>query len=255
VSENVADRALRSLQEEPLKVPEGVVLQGPTMRLLPEPGHGSTLMPLEDFCTYYADKYGLPSGKADLVWERLMAGQLALPAADIHLSGTNGVVWITDDKSLRMACPGGGDGTVDAVKAYDELALDWSRRWENGARGEPGRARAVLLSVPINRRREAASGIRKPTAHDAWGNLLFVPAEANGTWPAVTSSTRDPLSGDPRLPEAVHGDVAIPPQECTPEACGEVVKQIPDRIRECGAAVLQRAIERLINACRSLEAS
>jgi hypothetical protein len=83
---------------------------------------------------------------------------------------------------------------------------------------------------------------------DGWRSLLFVPrAEiAKGAWPAVAGFTVDPMTGSLCHPEGIHGRVNVPRGErCPTSACGEVVKEVPDRTEECGDLVVRRALERL----------
>ena len=167
----------------------------------------------------------------------------------LHLGEPNRVVWFTDEATMRGDCPTAGAGSrLDAGRAYDRLGLDWSRRWEGKDDQGHDSARAVLLSVSLERRLRAAGGSHATTALDGWGCLGFVPGDLRrgGPWPAVGSFTVNPVDGRRGLPEGVHGPLVVDAAgACPVEGCGRVAKSVSDRLEECGKDIVERALARL----------
>lgn len=231
------------------------VLHGEPVAAHPGPAGplGCTLIRWGAFCDYYAAAYGkakFSPHDQQRLWERLEQGRLQMTQRELHLDGTHGVVWFTDEGELRRVCASPQDGRerIDGNRAYDRLGLDWSQRWERIDPEGEGASRAVLLSVPVESRSRAAGGLFAPTALDGWGNLAFVPGDPQrgGAWPSVGSFTVDPVSGERGFPEAVHGRLDVAEGEtCPVEGCGEVSKALADRIAECGPDVVARALRRL----------
>jgi hypothetical protein len=230
------------------------VLRGDLIEATTKPPHnlGCTLLRWNSFCDYYAASYSRtkfsPSDQKSL-WERMELRKIEVPVEEIHLGGANGVVWFTDECTIRQACPSeiGEDG-INGSLAYDRLGLDWSRSWEENDGSGGGASRAVLLSVALEWRSRAERGVRAPIALDGWGSLAFVPGNLPraGTWPEVGSFTVEPSSGTRGLPEGIHGPLSVKADEgCPVEGCGKVSKRIADRVTECGVKVIKAALGRL----------
>lgn len=230
------------------------VLRGGGIQEGPKPNdyRGCSLIRWPSFCDHYAAGYGKAKfSPADLeqLWSRVEQGKIELLEKDVHLNGPNGVVWFTDEETVRGDCRAvGEESRIDGNQAYDRLGLDWSRSWEG--KDELGRdsTRAVLLSVPVARRLQAARGSHSPTALDGWGCVGFVPGdrERGGVWPSVGSFTVNPVNGQRSFPEGVHGPLDVAGGErCSVEGCGRVAKNVSDRLEECGKEIVERAIARL----------
>jgi hypothetical protein len=230
------------------------VLRGGDIQEGPPPNdhQGCSLIRWRAFCDHYAAGYGKTKFnpvELEQLWSRVESGKIELLERDIHLNGANGVVWFTDERKIRGDCPAPGqESRIDGNQAYDRLGLDWSRSWEE--KDEQGRdsTRAVLLSVPVARRLQAARGSHSPTALDGWGCLGFVPGdrERGGVWPSVGSFTVNPVDGQRSLPEGVHGPLDVGRGErCSVEGCGRVARTVSDRLEECGKEIVERAIARL----------
>lgn len=242
----------------------------------PIEGQGVTMMRWrEDFVKFHAASFGRARFNVDeeeAWWERLYAEGERIAQNDVHLSGTHGNSWITDDIHLEQACPG---GILDATLIYDLLGLDWTYGWTQDTTAPPtgsgatssdrpdsgtpappptSRCRAVLLMAPLAVRRRAAGGLRMPTALDAWGSFLFAPGDPSlrGPWPDVGSRTAVPQTGAAGPPEAVHGKVDVGVDDpARVVALGWVSKPHGgDRLRECGDSAAQRARKRLQEALR-----
>lgn len=252
VPEEVADRALAALEGNlEAAALQGLGLQGAALafdRGREEPT--GTLLRFEVFKKVFAEKYGLSADSPadeERLWQLLVSGGLEVLAEDLPLG--NGRMWFTEEKGLKQACPPRGpEEVLDGSKAYDRLGLDWSNGWEEYDDEGRARCRAVLISALLRHRGEAPGTLRIPTGIDGWLFLPFVPRpEArSGPWPAVAGFTVDPTTGIPCHPEGVHGPGLVPRSErCPARACGEVVKEVPDRTAECGELIVRRALARL----------
>jgi len=255
VPAETAEQALDALEEE-LSAESLVshVLFGAEINLATESGdqRACSLLRWETFCDHYADRYGYPK-KGDAAQaklrSRIAGGRLQVPKKDLHLDGANHLVWFTDEGQLRESCCElGAEDRIDGTRAYDQLALDWSRRWERSGPAGEGISSTILILLSLLRRQEAERGLRMPTAVDAWGFLPFAPGALGGgrAWPVVGSRTINPMTGDEGLPEGVHGPLdLLPGESCFVGPCGEVRKQPPDRVAECGRDIIARALARL----------
>jgi hypothetical protein len=213
----------------------------------PEVRVGCTMMRWSNFIRHYAPRYGKAQSSADLekLWSRIEKGDLRVPQEDLHLTGSSGVVWITDEEALYAQCASGPD-RIDGTRAYDDLGLDWTSGWSYVR--PAAETRAVILKAPVSHRRSADRGLRVPTSVDAWGSFGFVPKMASPPcrWPSNAGTTVDPTCGRERLPEAIHGPHLVDSgAECPVLPCSPVRKAIPDRVDECGRMVCMKVVRML----------
>lgn len=214
----------------------------------PEHRIGCTMIRWSAFCRYYAPRYGKARSPAELerLWSRITKGDLRAPRSDLHLTGSSGAVWITDEEALDDQCGQSDGGQLDGTKAYNSLGLDWTSGWSYA--GPTAEARAILLKAAVSQRRNASRGLRVPNSVDAWGSLGFVPRRASPPrkWPSSAGMTVDPTTGEECLPEAIHGlHVVTSSTDCPVLPCTPVQKHVPDRVDECGKAICMKAIKAL----------
>jgi hypothetical protein len=206
-----------------------------------------TMLNLRTFSRHYAwcfgKKYAAGSDQMAL-WADLQAGGLRVQEDDLHLSSHNGCVWFTDEKALQNRCT----GLDRANEAYDCLGLNWGPdAWTFDGTGQPT-AHAVLLVCSLENRDQATRGIRFPTAVEAWGSVLWAPADTVLDEPWRGNRTRHPQTGAQELPEGIHGPLLHRTNwgGIRADALGGVSGTTrADRLTHFAAIVFERALTRL----------